>query len=89
MAKANRRKALTLFLGVLSFPISGCVSGYVEGTEDYLKFCIERQPQPNPSRCPKQAPEGMAELIAPFAAIRIIPVGVMRGVSSRELTLDS
>lgn len=89
MAKANRRKTLTLLLGSLSFAVSGCVSGYVEGTEDYLKFCVERQPPPNPSKCPKQAPEGKEKLIAPYASIRIFPVEAFRGVSSRELTLDS
>jgi hypothetical protein len=89
MDKSNRRKALTLFLGLLSFLISGCVTGYVEGTEDYLKFCIERQPSPNPSKCPKQAPEGMELLIVPSEVVRILPSTSSRDVREQSLTLSS
>lgn len=70
MVKTNRRKALTLLFGAaLSSAVSGCVTGYVEGTEDYLKFCIERQPNPNPSKCPKQDPSlGKDWLVFPIPA---------------------
>jgi hypothetical protein len=69
MVKTNRRKALTLLFGAaFSSAVSGCVTGYVEGTEDYLKFCIERQPNPNPSKCPKQDPSlGMGWIVFPYS----------------------
>ncbi len=52
MVKASRRKALTLLLGAaLSSSVSGCVTTYAEGTEDFSKFCVERLPSPKPGRC--------------------------------------
>lgn len=89
MVKTNRRKALTLFLGSLSFLITGCVAGYVEGTEDYLKFCIERQSSPKPTKCPKQAPVDMELLIVPSEIVREIPNRFLRDVGPQGPTLDS
>lgn len=84
MAKANRRKAFILILGSLSLPISGCISGYVEGTEDYLKFCIERQQLPSSAKCPKQAPAEMELLIAPKGPSSEFTVGSGKGVEEQS-----
>jgi hypothetical protein len=84
MAKANRRKAFILTLGLFSFSVSGCITGYVEGTEDYLKFCIERQQTPSPAKCPKQAPAGMELLIAPTGSPSDFAVRADKGVEEQS-----
>jgi len=89
MVKTNHRKVATLFLGLLSSAVSGCVTGYVEGTEDYLKFCIERQPSPSPAKCPKQAPAGMELLIVPSEVLWLEPLGLPWGVKEQSFTFDS
>ncbi len=58
MAKATGLKTVTLSLVLISSAVSGCVSGYVEGTDEYIKFCVERQPVPSSPRCPKGHPGG-------------------------------
>lgn len=59
--KVDRRKALTLSLGLLSFTCSGCITGSFEGTEDYLKVCVERVPSPTPPKCQKLTPSAVRE----------------------------
>lgn len=87
MVKTSRLLMALTLLGALSFGVSGCVTGYVEGTEDYLKFCIERQPSPSPSKCPKQAPsEGMELLIVPS---EIVSNGLIWDVGVSTPILDS
>ncbi|DAD51784.1 hypothetical protein QIJ26_gp2 [ssRNA phage Zoerhiza.1_26] len=89
MVKTNHRKVATLFLGLLSSAVSGCVTGYVEGTEDYLKFCIERQPSPSPAKCPKQAPADMELLIVPSKVVRLAPDSPIGDVKEQSFTFDS
>lgn len=90
MAKAKNRKVFILLLGSLSLTVSGCLAGYVEGTEDYLKFCIERQPSPSPSRCPKRAPsEGMELLIVPSEVVSDSTTILFWDVRAQALIFDS
>jgi hypothetical protein len=90
MTKVTRQFLALTLLGALSSLVSGCISGYVEGTEDYLKFCIERQPSPSPSRCPKQAPsEGMELLIVPSEIVGVSSYDYFGDVREQSLILDS
>jgi hypothetical protein len=59
MTKVSRCKAVSSILGLFALSASGCVTGSLEGDEDYLKICVERHPSPDPPRCQKLTPSAV------------------------------